>query len=1340
VIKIKNKKIISRGVYFLLLICGLSFGILFSSPIGETPSAIYDGTDSRDTVAPQSADNPVTYEWNITWGLREFHDWGYGMVLDSSDNIYIVGTTENLEDTYDMCLVKFNSSGVLQWYRTWGGDGIDRGFGIALDSSENIYIVGETRSFGAASSDMCLVKFDGSGVEQWYRTWGGSSFDNGYAIVLDSSDNIYITGRSVHNGYIKVILVKYDSSGVEQWYRRWYSGGSNSGNGIALDSVENIYIVGKTEIPQGSSDMCLLKYDNSGGLQWSRTWGNSAGDYGESVAIDSSDNVYAVGNTNIPGEYGTDIGLAKYDSSGVLQWYRTWGGNDYDYALAITLDWYGDIFLAGYTYSFGAVMDDMLLVKYSHSGVYQWNRTWGGSSGQCAYAIALDSSQNIYLVGSTNYYDGFGYVADICMVKYKSDFTTTLPKIRIISPTPDEFFSNNAPDFQLSIFDASINTTWYTFDDGVTNITFSGLTGTIDQTEWDKKGDGDLNLRFYVNNTLGNSSYSEVTIKKDTTQPLITIDSPLEYELFGWLSPSFDLSVVELNISSMWYSLDGGSTNITSQELTGTINQNEWDKYGNGTVSINFYVKDEAENEGSVQVTIRKETIPPLITINSPNDNDLYHSIAPTFELAIQEPYLETTWYTLDDGVTPISFTGLTGNIDQSEWDKLGNGTVTIQFYANDTVGNEGMSQITIHKDIAAPIVYINYPIPGLVFSTLAPEFDISVVDSQLDSMWYTIDRGLTLIPIVSTTGTIDQTEWDKKGEELVEFWFYANDSLGNTAFSYRIIVKDTIQPIITINSPSLYDITGVWAPSFNLSIVEPNLDSVWYTLDNGVTNISTVSLSGTIDLAEWIKFGNETVTIRFYASDLAGHVGFSEVTVLKDIITPIITINSPNVGDLYTNIAPSFSISIEEPNLNLIWYTLDGGVTTISISSLTGVINQIEWDKLGNGTVTIQFYASDTVGNEGMSQITVYKDITAPLIVINSPTSDEIFSLVAPAFDITVVDNQFDSMWYTIDGGLTLIPMVSTSGTVDQSEWDKNGGGNIYIRFYANDTLGNSGYLEVRIIKDVLFGIDLVDLLTPSTFSELYSTNLDFSWTSLDLGFGVVNFTLQISDAIDFSNIFFEVDNIAETLIFTNFSGQIPIAQGQCYWRVRPTYRNNVGTWSDYFSFILNINNYAPSMTLIECTPTTGTRETIFRFTAMYYDLDDNPPLFINIILDGISYFMEKASPSDIDFTDGCIYQYLTLLTPSTTVYTISFECSDGAFQYSTSTYQGPLVEFDSTPSNNQGDYNIFSTDIFAIIMTLGITIGGIVPSIVFVEIKKRKIKSGEKTSIKMKKKTIKS
>ncbi|GAG53631.1 unnamed protein product, partial [marine sediment metagenome] len=97
------------------------------------------------------------------------------------------------------------------------------------------------------------------------------------------------------------------------------------------------------------------------------------------------------------------------------------------------------------------------------------------------------------------------------------------------------------------------------------------LTGTIDQTEWDKKGDGDLNLRFYVNNTLGNSSYSEVTIKKDATQPLITIDSPLENELFGVSAPSFNLSIVEPNLDSVWYTLDNGVTNISTASLSDTI-------------------------------------------------------------------------------------------------------------------------------------------------------------------------------------------------------------------------------------------------------------------------------------------------------------------------------------------------------------------------------------------------------------------------------------------------------------------------------------------------------------------------------------------------------------------------------------------------------------------------------------------------------------------------------------------------------------------------------------------------------------------------------------------------
>ena len=913
------------------------------------------------------------------------------------------------------------------------------------------------------------------------------------------------------------------------------------------------------------------------------------------------------------------------------------------------------------------------------------------------------------------------------------------PIIAINSPNSDAFFNSIAPNYDITIT-GDYDAVWYTMDEGITNKTITELTGTIDQAEWDKVGDGVVNLRFYVNNTLGGSSYSEVNINKDTIAPIVTINSPLEYELFGKSPPSFDLSVVELNIDSMWYSLDSGSTNITFQELTGTIDQNEWDKCGNGTVSINFYAKDEVDNEDSAQVTIRKEATPPIITINSPNEDDFFHTIAPTFEIAIQETDLDTTWYTLDDGVTEIIFTGLIGSIDQTEWDKYGNGTITLKFYANDSYGFESFAQVRVNKDVSAPIITINSPEQDVAFSSLTPAFDITVIDSQLDSMWYTIDNGFTNITIVSTVGTIDQTEWDKIGEESVPLRFYANDTLGNIAYSEVIIIKDTIQPVIFINSPESYNLFGDTPPSFDLSIVETNLDLIWYTLDGGITNISISSLSGTIDQTEWNKLGNGTVTIQFYTSDLAGLIGFSQVVVLKDIIAPLISFNSPNVADIFGQIAPSFSLSIVESNLNLLWYTLDDGITNFSISSLSGSIDQTEWNNFGNGTVTLKFYASDLAGNEGMSQIVINKDIAAPIITINSPEQDETFSLLAPAFDITVIDSQLDSMWYTIDNGLTIIPIVSTVGTIDQTEWNKKSGGNIVLRFYANDTLGNTAYSEVIIIKDIFYGLEPIELLTPSAFSQIYSNLLEFSWSSLDAGFGAVNFTLQVSDQFDFSHIIFQSEDIAETPIITNFSVPLSITHGQYYWRVSPTYGNYNGSWSDFFSFTLHINNYSPNLVLDDIIPTDGTSSTIFRFTVIYSDLDNNAPEYVEILINGIPYSMEMVDPLDEDFTDGCIYQYLTLLTPSTTAYTISFECSDGGFYDSTSTFTGPLVESEIPPNGEQGLNNLNSTNIFAFTMMLGIPIGIIIPFTAFAEIKVRKMKLGVKTSAKIKKKEIKS
>jgi hypothetical protein len=116
---------------------------------------------------------------------------------------------------------------------------------------------------------------------------------------------------------------------------------------------------------------------------------------------------------------------------------------------------------------------------------------------------------------------------------------------------------------------------------------------------------------------LGNLSYSEITIIKDTIGPLITINSPIENELFGKTSPEFDITVIESNIDLMWYTLDDGLTNISLSLLNGIIDQSEWNKHSNGPINLKFYILDKAGQVAFAEVTVIKEIRAPIIIINS---------------------------------------------------------------------------------------------------------------------------------------------------------------------------------------------------------------------------------------------------------------------------------------------------------------------------------------------------------------------------------------------------------------------------------------------------------------------------------------------------------------------------------------------------------------------------------------------------------------------------------------------------------------------------------------------------------------------------------------------------
>jgi ABC-type transport system substrate-binding protein len=262
--------------------------------------------------------------------------------------------------------------------------------------------------------------------------------------------------------------------------------------------------------------------------------------------------------------------------------------------------------------------------------------------------------------------------------------------------------------------------------------------------------------------------------------------------------------------------------------------------------------------------------------------------------------------------------------------------------------------------------------------------------------------------------------------------------------------------------------------------------DNVQLLMEMALLETNTVTRKGYYDRIQQLlveedmpfAWGYTEINYVAYHSRISGYqenamekVWFYNVIVLFEIDrqSPVITVNSPTLETLYAFNSPSFDITIDEENLDSSWYTLYNGTNwseNVLFSGLTGIIEQTLWNAFGNGTILIRFYANDTSGREGYSEVLVYKDILEPLITITSPLLGEIFNQTSPTFDLTITEANIDKIWYTLDSGGTNYTILGTSGTIYQTLWDSFGAGAITIRFYANDTLGNIGTAYTIVIK----------------------------------------------------------------------------------------------------------------------------------------------------------------------------------------------------------------------------------------------------------------------------------
>ena len=369
---------------------------------------------------------------------------------------------------------------------------------------------------------------------------------------------------------------------------------------------------------------------------------------------------------------------------------------------------------------------------------------------------------------------------------------------------------------------------------------------------------------------------------------------------------------------------------------------------------------------------------PPIISIVSPIDNQIMGISSPSFQILTSGLHVNTTWYEIDGGSVNYTISGNSGKINQGLWDEFGNGTVTIRFYVNDSLGYGTSDEITVRKDINQPNLVINTPISDTLYDNIAPIFNVELSDPNLDTSWYSLDGGLTNI-IFTTNSSINQTLWESTPDGQVEIQFYVNDTAANLIFDSVITNKDTYSPVISINSPNPSDLFGNSTIDFNVEVFDLNLEKMWYTIVGSLTNITFIS-NGTIDTTLWNNFGSGDLTLAFYANDTLGRISANNVTISKDIDPPSITISNPTSGEIFYVTPPEFEIVVNDPHLELVWFTIDGGLTNINITQYTSYIDQNIWDAAPQGDITIKFYARDSLGNIAFSEVVVSKEsVTQP-------------------------------------------------------------------------------------------------------------------------------------------------------------------------------------------------------------------------------------------------------------------------------------------------------------------------------------------------------------------------
>lgn len=389
------------------------------------------------------AQNPPVIEWQKSFGgtIGETAN----SVLQLPDGHFVFAGYTRSKDgdvtgsmgATDFWVVKLNAEGGIIWQRVLGGSDHDAQWDLQMTSDGGFLVSGQSKSSNGdvlvnkGLEDYWLIRLDASGNIIWQKTYGGSAMDEAYSAIETVDGGFVVAGYSESNdgdvsgnhGEVDYWVIRLDVAGNLIWQRSLGGSGEDEAYYVQQTSDGGFVVVGESESTDGDvtgnhgeGDFWVVKLNASGYVIWQKSYGGSSVDYARSVKQTATDELIIAGwsssnNGDVTGNKGdTDYWVIKLDANGEMIWQKCYGGSDYDFAYAVDPTADGGFIVTGYTHSSDGDVTghhgstDYWLVKLDSDGNLQWQKTLGGSQYDQSYSVkqTLDGG---YIIAGLSFSD-----------------------------------------------------------------------------------------------------------------------------------------------------------------------------------------------------------------------------------------------------------------------------------------------------------------------------------------------------------------------------------------------------------------------------------------------------------------------------------------------------------------------------------------------------------------------------------------------------------------------------------------------------------------------------------------------------------------------------------------------------------------------------------------------------------------------------------------------------------------------------------------------------------------------------------------------------------------------